>query len=164
VSYVLDAGVQVEKLATTSSGGTTAINLAGNEFGQLIIGNAGANIINGKAGLDTLTGLGGADAFVFDRAPGAANYDHITDFVHGQDKIRLNHDIFATLPIRALSSSAFKDISSAAEDANDRILYKHANGALYYDADGAGGAGPQLIAILDNHPATITSADFLVIA
>jgi Ca2+-binding RTX toxin-like protein len=162
-SYTLRIGSYVDTLRTTSNGGSTAINLAGNELAQAIVGNAGVNVLNGRGGLDILTGLGGADAFVFDRAIAAGNVDHITDFVHAQDKIRLDHDIFATLPSGALSSSAFKDISSAAEDANDRILYKHATGALYYDADGAGGAAAQLFAILDNHPATITSSDFLVI-
>ena len=60
-SYALNAGAEVETLSTTDSGGTAAIALTGNDFGQTIIGNAGDNFLNGGGGADTLQGLGGAD-------------------------------------------------------------------------------------------------------
>ena len=44
VNYVLAAGTEIELLATTDAGGTTAINLTGNAFSQTILGNAGANM------------------------------------------------------------------------------------------------------------------------
>ena len=68
VSYTLAAAAEVEILSTTSSAGTTAINLTGNGFAQAITGNAGANIIDGKGGADTMTGLGGNDKYYVDNA------------------------------------------------------------------------------------------------
>jgi Ca2+-binding RTX toxin-like protein len=43
-TYSLDVGSEVEVLETTSPGGTTAIDLVGNEFNNTIIGNAGSNV------------------------------------------------------------------------------------------------------------------------
>jgi serralysin len=48
----------------------------------------------------------------------------------------------------------------AAADADDRIIYNSATGQLYFDADGAGGAGV-LFATLGTDLA-LTSADFIV--
>jgi Ca2+-binding RTX toxin-like protein len=66
VSYTLGAGDSIEFLETTNSALTTALNLAGNEFAQIIFGNAGANILNGgiDALADTLIGGFGADTYV----------------------------------------------------------------------------------------------------
>ena len=55
VSYALTAGVAIETLRTANAAGTTAINLTGNEFANIVTGNAGANILNAGAGNDTLT-------------------------------------------------------------------------------------------------------------
>ncbi|MBS3652177.1 M10 family metallopeptidase C-terminal domain-containing protein [Pseudaminobacter sp. 19-2017] len=63
VSYKLAAGVEVEQLATTSSTGTAAINLTGNEYAQTITGNAGANKLDGGGGRDILRGLEGNDTY-----------------------------------------------------------------------------------------------------
>jgi Ca2+-binding RTX toxin-like protein len=68
VSYVLGAKAQIEALRTTSSGGTTAIDLTGNTFAQTITGNAGVNVIKGGGGADTLQGLGGNDTYYVDSA------------------------------------------------------------------------------------------------
>jgi Ca2+-binding RTX toxin-like protein len=54
VSYKLPAGQSIEILAAANTGGTAAINLTGNEFGQAIYGNAGVN---------DLVGLGGDDIY-----------------------------------------------------------------------------------------------------
>ncbi|MFI0843847.1 calcium-binding protein [Mesorhizobium sp. IMUNJ 23232] len=67
-SYVLAAGADVETLRTTSNGGTSAINLTGNDFAQTIIGNAGANVLKGGGGADTMQGLGGNDVYSVDNA------------------------------------------------------------------------------------------------
>ncbi|MEQ1953265.1 S8 family serine peptidase [Mesorhizobium yinganensis] len=65
VSYVLAADDDIELLTTTSSSGSTAINLTGNALKQEIIGNAGVNILadGGGAG-DLLRGLGGNDVYI----------------------------------------------------------------------------------------------------
>ena len=40
----------VETLRTTNAAGTTAINLTGNEFANIVTGNAGNNVLNGGGG------------------------------------------------------------------------------------------------------------------
>jgi Ca2+-binding RTX toxin-like protein len=66
VDYVLKASVGVELLTTTSSTGTSAIDLTGNALGQQIIGNDGANIVSdgGTGTADTMTGRGGNDVYI----------------------------------------------------------------------------------------------------
>ncbi|MET4520159.1 Ig-like domain-containing protein, partial [Bradyrhizobium sp. I1.7.5] len=68
VSYRLTLDQEIERLDTTDATATTAINLAGNEFGQTLIGNAGANTLDGKGGADTMQGLGGNDIYIVDNA------------------------------------------------------------------------------------------------
>ncbi|MFI0845497.1 calcium-binding protein [Mesorhizobium sp. IMUNJ 23232] len=64
--YVLGSGAFVERLATTSSSGTAAIDLTGNALKQEIIGNDGANILDdgGIGGADTLRGMNGNDTYL----------------------------------------------------------------------------------------------------
>ncbi len=68
VSYTLTAGSHVEILSTDFHAGTAAINLSGNELGNVIYGNAGNNILDGRGGIDTLVGFGGDDWYVVDHA------------------------------------------------------------------------------------------------
>ncbi|MEQ1954479.1 cadherin-like domain-containing protein, partial [Mesorhizobium yinganensis] len=133
-SYTLAAGVSVERMNTTSQGGTSAINLTGNAFDQTLIGNAGDNILNGKGGADTLRGNGGNDTFVFDTALGASNVDAIADYSVTADKIALSQSVFG-MAIGALDQNAFH-VGTGAADASDRIIYDSASGNLYFDADG----------------------------
>jgi len=66
-NYVLEAGVYVELMSTDNNAGTAAINLTGNELGQVLVGNAGANWLNGgSGGADLLQGLGGNDTYFVD--------------------------------------------------------------------------------------------------
>ena len=53
-------------------------------------------------------------------------------------------------------------LGKEAHDANDRILYDKAKGALWYDADGSGAHAAVKIAVLSNKPA-LTLSDFYVI-
>jgi serralysin len=94
VSYVLAAGVEVEKLRAYDPAATTAINLTGNEFANKVVGNAGNNVIDGGGGADNLTGGLGADTFTF-HAAGMGTSDataaSIMDFAHAQgDKIDIS--------------------------------------------------------------------------
>ncbi len=68
VSYALTAGAEIELLATGDGGGTTALNLTGNDFAQSIIGNNGVNRVDGKGGADTMNGRAGNDSYVVDNA------------------------------------------------------------------------------------------------
>jgi Ca2+-binding RTX toxin-like protein len=67
-SFALGAGSAVEVLSTTSSAGTTAINLTGNELSQELYGNAGANVLDGRGGIDYMFGFGGNDLYYVDVA------------------------------------------------------------------------------------------------
>jgi Ca2+-binding RTX toxin-like protein len=53
-------------------------------------------------------------------------------------------------------------VGSAAQDANDRIIYNSGTGALYYDADGSGSAAMIQFAQLSSGLA-LTQQDFLII-
>jgi Ca2+-binding RTX toxin-like protein len=117
------------------------------------------------AGNDTLIGGAGSDTFVFASAL-TANRDTVRDFAPGVDKLRLDDDIFTALTPGALSADAFVKGSgvTSAQDASDRIVYDTATGALYYDADGAGGAAAVQFAVLAGtpHPA-LSATDILIV-
>jgi Ca2+-binding RTX toxin-like protein len=150
VSYALSAGSHIEQLSTSKTGGTTAINLAGNEFRQSINGNYGDNKINGGGGSDLLKGYGGHDAFVFNTALGPNNIDRIIDFDVSRDKIHLDHAIFAGLQQGALAAGTFH-VGRSAHDASDHIIYNSATGALSFDGDGTGGHAQTQFASLAPH-------------
>lgn len=119
------------------------------------------DVIDSQATSETLTGGRGDDTFVFDTALGLDNVDHITDFNRGHDVIKLDSDIFTGLELGVLERSAFKDIKSHDVDADDRILYNHKTGELFFDVDGAGGAEAVHFATLDHDP-SLKARDFLV--
>ncbi|MDQ0323983.1 Ca2+-binding RTX toxin-like protein [Pararhizobium capsulatum DSM 1112] len=174
VSYALSSSAYVEKLSTTSSASTTAINLTGNSIAQAITGNAGANIINGSGGNDTLIGGGGNDkltggagndTFLFNSAVSATtNVDKISDFNVAADTIRLENAIFIALTaLGTLASGAFASNSTGlAGDSSDRIIYEKDTGELYYDANGSGAGGGIHFATLTGN-LSLTNADFFVI-
>ena len=66
VSFSLNAGAQVETLRTAAPTATTAINLSGNEFANIVTGNAGNNVLNGRGGNDTLQGGAGNNSYFVD--------------------------------------------------------------------------------------------------
>ena len=164
ISYGLRPGQEIETLQLARATGDRPLKLAGNAFGQTLIGNHGDNTLLGGLGNDMLTGRGGRDTFVFDTAPGPGNVDRITDFSHADDTIRLAKAIFSALSPGALAASAFKDlgVAGARVDADDRILYDHRSGALFYDADGSGAGGRVQVAVLDTKP-LIDHTDFFVV-
>jgi Ca2+-binding RTX toxin-like protein len=160
VSYALAAGVEAEVLSVGDYAATAAINLTGNELAQQLYGNAGANVLNGGGGADYLRGMGGADTFAFTTALGSGNVDAIGDFVSGSDRIALDHGIFGGVA-GALPPGAFV-AGTAAQDANDRIIYDSATGNLYFDADGNGAGAAMLFATLQAG-LPLAADDFLVI-
>jgi serralysin len=135
VSFVLDS--QIERVVALDASSTAALSFIGNGSANEITGNAGGNLIDGGGGADILIGLGGADGFAFTSALGSGNIDALPDFEVGLDRIYLDDAVFAGLAPGALAASAFH-IGSAAADADDRIIYDAATGALYFDADGSG--------------------------
>jgi Ca2+-binding RTX toxin-like protein len=65
-SYTLTAGSEIEQFNVEDHNSTTAINLTGNEFNNIINGNEGDNVINGGAGADKMNGWGGNDTYIVD--------------------------------------------------------------------------------------------------
>jgi Ca2+-binding RTX toxin-like protein len=134
-------------------------------------GAGGNDTLNGGYGNDVLTGGDGTDHFVFNAKLGTwktdrkVNFDTITDFTPGKDKILLDNAIFTKLgkgtPASpgALKKNFFK--KNKATDKNDFLIY---NGVVVsYDADGNGTKYKpvELIKIANN--AALSAADFLII-
>ncbi|NVP56417.1 calcium-binding protein [Rhizobium sp. DBTS2] len=134
--------------------------LSGGAGNDRLSGGDGNDRLSGGAGKDVLTGGSGSDQFVFDTRPGKANVDTIRDFDVSEDRILLDHDIFAKLKVGALSASAFV-IGAKATDATDRIVYDSKSGALSYDADGSGKVAAAQFAKIGTG-LDLTAADFLV--
>ena len=187
VSYTMSNNQEIETLAVANQAGATAIDLAGNVYGQLILGNQGVNTLSGGGGDDVVAGLGGADIllggdgadqlnggtgsdvlnggagadiFIFADALGAGNIDGIQDFVTGQDRLFLENAVFAGLPAGVLAVGALVN-GSVAQDADDRILYDPATGALFFDPDGTGAAAAVQFATLV--PGTALAASDIVV-
>jgi Ca2+-binding RTX toxin-like protein len=170
----------VEKLSLS---GTLAINGTGNALNNVMAGNEGANIMDGRqgtdvirgkggadaliggAGIDTLTGDAGNDFFIFNAPLSAANRDVITDFSNvagNNDTFRLENSVMPALGGPGpLSAQAFF-AGAAAHDADDRIIYNKATGALFYDANGIASGGVTHLGTLTTKP-TLTASDFSVI-
>ena len=162
VSFVLTAAADVENLRTVDDAGVAAINLTGNETGNVVRGNNGANVLNGGDGNDELAGLGGADTFLFNTALNAAfNVDVIGDFNIADDTIQLENAVFVGLTAGTLAANQLV-IGAAAQDADDRVIYDANTGALSFDSDGAGGAAAIRFADIGLGLA-LTNQDFLVV-
>jgi Ca2+-binding RTX toxin-like protein len=162
VDYVLNEGADVENLRTTDNTGTAAIDLTGNSSGNNLMGNAGDNVLNGGGGDDTLWGFAGEDQFVFNTALDVDNnVDGIIDFWVPDDTIVLDDAIFSVLPTGGLTGDRFV-IGTAAQDANDHVIYNSATGALFYDADGTGATAAIQFATL-SAGLPLTNANFLVV-
>jgi Ca2+-binding RTX toxin-like protein len=183
ISYTLGGSDYVEVLiADPAAGAFAQINLTGNGIhnniqgnsadnilsggggGDVLVGNDGNDTLIGGWGQDILTGGTGADRFVINSINDfGTDVDTFTDFTPGADLIALSNgsDVFGTLTEGALPASAFVT-GTAAQDADDRIIYDPATGRLYYDADGNGAGAAIHFATLSGNP-TITASDFIVV-
>jgi Ca2+-binding RTX toxin-like protein len=147
-------------------GGNDLIEAGGGK--DMLLGGGGNDRLNGGSGVDwldggtdadILTGGQGADVFAFSTALGASNIDTIVDFSVPSDVIQLDTAIFSAIAVGGLAADAFH-VGSAAADAEDRIVYNSATGALYYDADGSGsGAAIQFAKLAAS--LALTQADFV---
>jgi Ca2+-binding RTX toxin-like protein len=176
-SYTLSANV--EKLTLTGTGtidgtgNTLANTLTGNAANNALWGLAGNDVISGAAGddllvgglgADTLTGGAGSDTFRFDVKEAAANKDTIKDFTHGADRlelVRTAFTAFATDTAGALNPDEF-GLGTAATTVHQHLIYNQVTGALYYDADGAGGSAQLQIALLSTKPVLDATDIFLL--
>jgi Ca2+-binding RTX toxin-like protein len=125
-------------------------------------GGSGSDYLSGGAENDHLTGGGGQDYFVFDARPSLTNIDRIVDFRPVDDTIMLDNAVFTRVGRDGwLSGSAFAT-GTKARDSSDHIIYDKKSGALFYDADGAGGIAAVKFAQL-NSGLTLTKNDFFVL-
>ncbi len=170
VSFSYALTNEIENLSAL---GAASINLTGNTFANVITGNAGANQINGGSGNDVLTGGAGRDVFLFSTKLGTAktdrkvNFDKITDFKVGQDKIWLDNAVFKKLGKgTALKpgklNKDFFTVGDKAQDQNDYLVYNKKTGVLSYDADGSGKGQAVEFAQLSRN-LKLTDKDFLIV-
>ncbi|MFC1456807.1 calcium-binding protein [Microvirga arabica] len=157
-AYYFNAGMGNDRV----TGGRDDDFLVGGADNDSLDGGRGDDTFIGGGGNDVLTGGSGDDAFIF-AAPldPAGNVDRIRDFRAGDDTLRLDNTVFVGLTDGALGANAFA-LSSAAGEADDRVIYDQSTGNLFFDADGGARDNQTLFATLTNR-ASITASDFFVI-
>jgi Ca2+-binding RTX toxin-like protein len=149
--------VKNEKGGTRTKGAV----LVSSESGGVLEGGDGDDTFYGSAGKDVFKGNFGRDSFVFDTRPNKAKIDKIVDYNVRDDTIYLAKSAFAKLKKGHLSKDAFW-IGAKAHDANDKIIYNKATGALFYDPDGSGAAKAVQFATLSKKLA-LTHLDFFTV-
>ena len=180
------SGVVLDLAAGTMSGGgaggagsatlTGIENALGTPFADRLSGDAGTNYLEGDAGDDTLDGGDGPDTlsdnqgantYSFSVAPGAVDADVVVNFRTAEDTIRLDagvmpalgsSDRFAAGDVRFYAAPG----ANAGHDADDRIVFDSSTGRVWYDPDGSGSTGAQLIVTL-NIEATLVATDIEVV-
>jgi Ca2+-binding RTX toxin-like protein len=137
-------GNLVANVLTGNTGANTLLGLAG---ADRLDGGAGNDTLDGGIGNDTLTGGTGADTFRFANTLSATtNVDAVSGFVRADDRFLLDDAVFAGIgAVGALALGAFRT-GTAALERDDRIIYNKAQGKIYFDADGFGGAAQVLFA------------------
>jgi Ca2+-binding RTX toxin-like protein len=171
----------------TIYGGVGIDTINGNNDDDTIYGGSGNDIINGNNGNDTLFGgsgidnitggnnndivIGGYDGDILNGSGGADIFrylslqdagDTISGFSVADDTFQFDNVGFAQIGADGTLAATAFFVGAGAADASDRIIYNSATGALYYDADGLGGAAQTQIATLSTGLA-LTFADFEVI-
>ena len=155
-------------------------SLAGGSNSDILNGSAGSDVLWGASGDDTLigglgsdivTGGAGNDFFDFTKVGTDGDLSHygidqITDFskVSGNtDHIRLDDALFAGVGTAGSPIAAAFKLDGSAVDANDKIIYDQATGALYYDADGSGTGSAAVQFAQLNAGTVLTLSDFNII-
>jgi Ca2+-binding RTX toxin-like protein len=145
------------------TGGDGNDRILGGAAGDSLLGDTGNDTLAGGAGADTLNGDLGNDYFIFDAAIGAGEIDLIVGYVVAEDTILLEDAMFAGIgPVGTLAAGAFR-VGTAAADADDRIIFNSATGALLYDADGNDVGAAIQFATITSLVGTITNTEFLVV-
>ena len=135
--------VDLSAVTFQSWSATNQVLIEGTAGSDHLVGGDVRDVIDGGPGKDTLIGGPRVDTFVFDsRLNRLTNVDHITNFVHGQDKIALSHHIFGAHLLVSANTFYAAPHANAAVDTADRIIYNKTTGGLFFDSDGRGGAAP----------------------
>ncbi|MDQ4087508.1 MAG: calcium-binding protein [Pseudomonadota bacterium] len=172
--------------AINLTGNEFANTIEGNNGANLLLGKGQSDVLRGKGGADNLQGGAGADKlyggtgkdvlrgddagapqaidrFFFDTALNATtNVDTIRDFNGAYDFIHLSQTVFKGIGT-ALDRDELRIVGVDTPDGEDRIIYNPATGALLFDRDGTGTTyGAIQFAVLENKPAVISNADFVI--
>src|SRR6266404_1806351 len=136
-------------------------SIVGGSGNDTIYGDGGNDWLEGGSGNDLLSGGGGQDSYAF-RELGPANADSVANFATGWDNIQLDAGAFAN--IGATGRFGGGDVrfyaapgAASGHTADDRIIYDTTSGQLWYDADGSGPGGAQLIATFQGAPSIAAS-------
>jgi Ca2+-binding RTX toxin-like protein len=155
-------GTASDNVISGGAGDDIIYSLGGNDR---LYGGDGADSIIGGAGADTMRGGAGADRFFFTEGPqgqimgsnGFLIMDTINDFEFSVDKIYLLRSAFGLAPGEALTFTY-----DATATAAHSFLW-NSGGILSYDADGAGGAAPIIVAqLFSSSGGTLTPADIVL--
>ncbi|RYI82651.1 MAG: hypothetical protein EON47_23375, partial [Acetobacteraceae bacterium] len=154
---VIDHSHDTEAYYVNAGMGDDAVT--GGSGRDFLVGGAGNDTLTGGTGQDSLLGGGGADTFVFDSCD--TSPDSIVDFTAADDTIQLDGRVFQGLPAGVLAADSFA-LLSAAESADDRILYDADTGNLFFDADGGSRDDLVNFAVLTTKPVGVSAADFVI--
>ena len=145
-------------------GGDGDDNLYGYNGGDYLEGGSGSDYLGGFNGNDTLSGGGGNDAFFFEtKLNSKTNFDKILDFDFGNDRMRLDNDIFHGVGKAGHTLPAGKfEVGSDATSSKTRILYDENKGVVYYTPDGVGGKQTKFVKVTEGMD--LDHSDFFVIA
>ena len=107
-----------------------------------VYGDDGNDKLFGGTGHDRLQGGSGRDSFLF-KEIGEDHSDNIVDFKHGIDRVGLDVFVFDQLALGTVSADNFVQ-GTAAQDADDFLIFNAETGQLFFDADG-NGIGEQVL-------------------
>jgi serralysin len=154
--------------ANTIAGGEGNDTLRGGIGGDdMLSGGGGSDRLEGRSGNDSLTGGSGRDYFVFLDTPSIGGEDQVADFIRGTDELRFENAAFTALGSSGALASGdgrFRSGSNitTGQDGSDRLIYNTTTDSLYYDPDGSGSLGSQLIATFAGNP-TLSASDITII-
>lgn len=172
-------GAGIERIILTGSADIVALgsyidnSIAGNAGNNFLWGEegkdglnggAGDDVLNGGWGSDILTGGQGRDWFEFNTLETSLERDEIRDFMPNWDALKFDINVFTTfvdLPNSGRLPATHFTYGTKATTADHHLIYNKAKGALYYDADGAGGEAHVVIAVFAGKP-VITADDIFV--
>ncbi|HEV2748132.1 MAG TPA: calcium-binding protein [Allosphingosinicella sp.] len=143
------------------TGNGAANTLSGGVGGDTLVGGEGDDRLFGGTGLDRLVGGAGEDRFFFEQIFFGFSFAHtIEDFSSADDAILLDRAAFAGIGSDGtLDPEAFAT-GTAAQEADDRIIYDPETGRIRYDPDGTGEERAVIFAIVA--PGTeMASTDFV---
>ncbi|RWD96991.1 VCBS domain-containing protein, partial [Mesorhizobium sp.] len=152
-----------------NGGADQIFGLAGNDtlFGQdgndTLNGGDGNDRLVGGVGADTLTGGAEADTFYYgpnvtDSAPTAGNFDTITDFVHGVDKIDLSSIDAAAAP----GDQAFLFGGQNSATVANSITWSESGGNTIVHVDVSGNTTADFQITLTGINLGLTASDFVL--